>query len=386
LEFVIWDDNVVRKDTPLASLRVEREELLTAKTTLLESQWKHFRKPLRMMVHDDGNHNNDRILMLEFKLMVTKGNDRIVSQEDLQVLYTPTEGEWNDGYVYSEKVLHQAKSDDDPSGQALLQCWNKDGNTKAVLWIVGRNDCFMHPHVAKELFFGGGNKAKNDDDNKSCCYDLYVLNYQMVGHCRKKGWIADAHFNSHNFSGNFDIYIADIEEALSYILLPGNNDNNNYETMLGYAHSTGAPILLNYIMEKGDAAFDSFIFNSPFLDWGFVGGDMVEFMLKHTGFMTKLHAMKNDSKLGVASTPQELTKTPIPYLQQNIVMSDWSARLWSLYYFDFEIRPLYKVPMTVGFAKGVTAVHRKLERLHTQHQRAVTTKPFLCITDGVMMY
>ena len=37
-------------------------------------------------------------------------------------------------------------------------------------------------------------------------------------------------------------------------------------------------------------------------------------------------------------------------------------------------------PKTVGFARGVTMVHTKLEALHEKH-RAVTAKPFLCITS-----
>ena len=36
--------------------------------------------------------------------------------------------------------------------------------------------------------------------------------------------------------------------------------------------------------------------------------------------------------------------------------------------------------MTVGFARGVTAVHEKMERWH-KNQRAITAKPFLCITS-----
>ena len=41
-------------------------------------------------------------------------------------------------------------------------------------------------------------------DNKG--YDLFVLNYSMDGMCRKRGWVEDAWFNSHNYVSNFDIY------------------------------------------------------------------------------------------------------------------------------------------------------------------------------------
>lgn len=256
---------------------------------------------------------------------------------------------------------------------ALLQCWNKQSdndnntttNSKAVLWILGRNDCFMHPHVAKRLFLERG-------------YDLYVLNYKMNGHCRKQGWVHDPHFNSHNKQGSFDVYVNDITKSLQ--IIAQQHGGVAYETMLGYAHSTGGPVLLNYLMEQGDAAFDAFLFNSPFLDWGFVGGDLCEFVLEHTNVLSHLSAMDNDTKVDAAVTPEALLDTPLVYCDTEVVCSDWSARLWSLYHFEWGTRPLYKVPMTVGFAQGVTAVHRKMEKWHKKN-RVITAKPFLCITS-----
>lgn len=154
-----------------------------------------------------------------------------------------------------------------------------------------------------------------------------------------------------------------------------------YYIVKSEAHSTGGPVLLNYLMDNGDSAFDGYIFNSPFLDWGFVGGDMIEFALEHMGTMEKLEHLSNDTKIGVAMTPEAIKDAPIKYLGQDIVLSgDWSARSWSLYYFEWGARPLYKVPMTVGFANGVTAVHRKLEARHNS-KKPVTSKPFLCITS-----
>jgi alpha-beta hydrolase superfamily lysophospholipase len=223
----------------------------------------------------------------------------------------------------------------------------------------------MHPHVAGKLFWDHG-------------YDLYVLNYKQTGRCHKRGWVTNPYFNSHNKHGNFDVYNSDIMKSLEIV-----NASREYETLLGYGHSTGAPVLVNYIMEYGDAAFDGFIFNSPFLDWGFVGGDMVEFALKRTSFFQKLSVgyMSNNTMLGIVATPDALKDTPIRYLDHDVVLSDWSARMWSLYYFDWTCRPLYSVPMTAGFAKGVTAVHSKLEKWHLKNKRVVTSKPFFVITS-----
>ena len=220
----------------------------------------------------------------------------------------------------------------------------------------------MHPHAAQTLLFDNG-------------YDVYVLNYKMNGCCRQKGFVENAHMNSHNTKGNFDVYNNDLGQSIDYIKY-----QSDYSRFLGYAHSTGAPILLNYLMQHGDKAFDGFIFNSPFLDWGFVGGDMVEFALKRMDTMQNWAGMAIDKKLDAAATPEPLKDRPIRYLQEDIVISDWSARVWSLHYFDWGIRPLYKVPMTVGFAIGVTNVHKALEALHKK-KRCVTAKPFLVITS-----
>ena len=177
------------------------------------------------------------------------------------------------------------------------------------------------------------------------------------------------------------VFIDDVDQALDLINGGGDEDEGKtYDTVLGYAHSTGGPILLNYLMEKGDDAFDGFLFNSPFLDWGHVGGDVAEFVLEHTGLLERFAGMDNDTKLSIPSTPDELKETPLVYRDTEIVLSDWSARIWSLHKFDWESRPMYKVPMTVGFAKAVTTVHLKMEQCH-KDRRPITSKPFLCITS-----
>ena len=161
----------------------------------------------------------------------------------------------------------------------------------------------MHPHVAQALFWNHG-------------YDLYVLNYKMNGKCRKKGWVEDAHYISHNYTGNFDIYNDDIQQALDII-----HGYKTYTKTLGYAHSTGAPILLNYLMEYNDVGFTGFVFNSPFLDWGYVGGDMIELVLENMDWITNLSMgkMNMNSKVGVVTTPKELSSTPINYLKVSTI-------------------------------------------------------------------
>jgi alpha-beta hydrolase superfamily lysophospholipase len=368
LTFKVMDQNDPHnrggKDEVLMTIHVPGEELPDI-TPVSTSQWKTFTK----QTSSSSSSQRTEHAALEFSIMVTDPKDRIVSAADMKAMYqqhahsTPTSKNSNhDGYVYSERILRDPHEEcKEESGHAVVQTWKHVDSTKAVLWVLGRNDCFMHPHVAQKLFWSQG-------------YDLYVLNYKMNGQCRQKGFVKDPHFNSHNFTGNFDSYIPDIQQSLELI------EAEDYELVLGYAHSTGGPVLLNYLMEKGDDAFDGFLFNSPFLDWGYVGGDLVELLLKNTHFLVGLGAMDDlDTKMGVETTPPGTT--PVKYLGTEIVLSDWSARLWSLYYFDWAARPLYKVPMTVGFAKGVTNVHRKMEDEFKKKHRPITIKPFLCITS-----
>lgn len=358
LKLTLMDANENRPDEVLMEVTVGGEDL-PSPTPLRASEWKHYE------LQDTTTSQRIQHAAMEFSIMVTETSDRMVSAEDLQAVMmteATSRDDEEDRHVYVEHVLkHEAMEDEETSpGNAVLQSWTHPASTKACLWVLGRNDCFMHPHVAQALFWSQG-------------YDLYVVNYKMNGACRKLGFVGDPHFNSHNPTGNFDSYLEDIDQSLAII-----SGDKDYDSVLGYAHSTGGPVLLNYLMEKGDDAFDGFLFNSPFLDWGFVGGDLVELVLENTHLLEYVGAMKADSKVGVASTPPETT--PLTYLGQEIVLCDWSARLWSMYYFDWATRPLYKVPMTVGFAKGVTAVHRKLESFHKRRQ-AVTAKPFLCITS-----
>ncbi|KAG7348161.1 hypothetical protein IV203_016866 [Nitzschia inconspicua] len=348
IKFQLLDKNTKAADELLMEFTLDKADL-PEPTPLKDSSWTQFRK--------EGMGGRLSNMVLSFRMMVTRAGDQMVDKDTSRAFHQSYDG----GYAYSEEVLPDATTGDD-TDNALLQCWRHQSNKypkKAVLWILGRNDVFMHPHVAARLFQG---------------HDLYVLNYKLNGHTRKRGWVQDAHLVSHNRKGDFNVYKEDIAAALEVL------QGIEYDQVLGYAHSTGAPILLNYLMDIGDEAFDGFIFNSPFLDWGFVGGDMVEFFLENAGLLTNLSAFSDDDKVGVAVTPAEFAGTPIHYMNQDIVLSDWSAKFWSIYYWEWSTRPLYQVPMTIGFARGVTDVHRKLASRASSKQ-AVTSKPFLVITS-----
>ena len=200
-----------------------------------------------------------------------------------------------------------------------------------------------------------------------------MLNYHGASACRKKGWVDDAFLLSHIASSTASEYEPEIGVALEALV--------GYDNVLGYAHSTGAPILLNYLMQHGDGAFDAFIFNSPFLDFGHVGGEMVEVVLEaaSTGFQ-KIGLWDHDEMLGTKVTPKEYSM-PLRHLGRDVVMSAWSAKLWSLYYFDWECRPLYSVPATAGYISAMSKCHARMREEFEGAKKSITTKPFLCISS-----
>ena len=58
----------------------------------------------------------------------------------------------------------------------------------------------------------------------------------------------------------------------------------------------------------------------------------------------------------------------------------WAIQLHSQYAFDPRCRPLYNLPVTVGYCIGINRVHSKLRRLNREGI-AITKKPFLVLTS-----
>ena len=216
----------------------------------------------------------------------------------------------------------------------------------ALLWLPGRNDAFFHPHVASLLRRHG--------------IDLYVLSYRSMGVCRKLNLFDNPMHNSHVKSGSFSEYRADITAALHHI----KTKRKVYNRVLGYGHSSGAPALLDYVMANGDGDFSAFVFNSPFLDWGKVGGPIVKAILMYAPYiLTKLHIWSDETELLGGGGP-----------------SAWALQLYSQYRFDPASRPLFVVPVTVGYVKGINGVQKEL-RARSAKGLAITQKPFLVLTS-----
>lgn len=292
----------------------------------------------------------DKVSKMVFKFRVRIASKPIQSKEDFESIYNDPNLKYEEIELTDDKTKRQEDS-------ALLQAFrHKKGSKKAMLWILGRNDGFMHSHVFYRLL----NEPK---------YDLYVLNYRSSARCIRKGWVEQPFFNSHCAAGNHDAYINEISKALKTI-----QDTKKYDTTIGYAHSTGAPIFLNYLMEVGDDGFDGFVFNSPFMDFGGQGAEIAANVVSGIGrFTTEFYF---DPEV------PEKVKGKCTYKgnNQELVLTAWTSKLYSEYYFNTGTRPVYAVPLTSGYMKSVEIVQDKV-RARLASKNPITMKPFVLVSS-----
>ena len=203
---------------------------------------------------------------LVFRIKIEEMTKKIVEVNDLlAATYNIGSTSKYAGVQYDETVLDLSQTGalehnyNSGMDKALVQSWRHVDGTQvqgAVLWLIGRNDCFMHTHVTDKLFFGSDSAHK---------FDVYVLSWRNNGMAAvHRGWLTDAYYWSHNSYGDFDVYHEEVQGALD-LMKP--HVGETYNKVLGYGHSTGATILLNYVADHGDASFDGFLLNGPFLDY-----------------------------------------------------------------------------------------------------------------------
>ena len=65
---------------------------------------------------------------------------------------------------------------------------------------------------------------------------------------------------------------------------------------------------------------------------------------------------------------------------QELSLSAWAAKLYSLYYFNTGTRPVYKVPITAGYMRGVEEVQDKI-RAKLANKDPITMKPFIMLAS-----
>jgi alpha-beta hydrolase superfamily lysophospholipase len=226
-------------------------------------------------------------------------------------------------------------------GTCLLEKITQPGHQSVVLWIPGRNDVFMHHHVAKTMLAQG--------------FDLCVYNYTTSLGVTP----ADRHaFASHVPSGSFDGLLEEMNGVVRDL-------QSKYQTIVAYAHSTGATILTNYLLsiQKGTpVAFSGIYLNSPFFQWG-LSGIHEQTVLRRAPFLM-------DSMQLSAET----------VLRPGNRFDSWRARIHTQHEYDvLRHRSDQTVHLTLGFAAACQRVFDNLEEVHHKNQ-LVTTVPVCLLT------
>jgi len=230
------------------------------------------------------------------------------------------------------------------SPTATLECITRSGNAQCVLWIPGRNDTWMHPHVAR-VFLDHGT-------------DVYILHYRGLGMNHICGYFGDALFTSHVESGSFDMIHDELDTAMSII-----DSRATYATRICGGHSTGGTIICSYIMSRGDDRFDGYYFNAPFLSWDYLTSNFMEStMLECTPALEKLRI------------PTETT------IQQGGSPNYWLAKVYAQNEFPVGSRSLLNPHVTLGFASAVTSLFQKL-RSDFSPDETLTNKPVGLVTS-----
>jgi len=230
-------------------------------------------------------------------------------------------------------------------GNAVMRHVKKEGNLKSLLWFPGRNDSFHNPLFGRQLLDAG--------------FDLYVIDPRLCGACRKYFPNTFAPEDVHSIA-DFKEYFEEIDLALDFIEAQGYR-----EKPVGYCHSTGGLVLTTYLLHRGDFRFSSFLFNSPFFDWGHVGGDFNEFVLEY-GISTL-------ADLGLVDGKSGFTKGG-----SLINLSTWHHRVWSAHQFDLETQAVYQTDLTFEFIAAVT--RQQAELLSFLKKTPLTQKPILVMT------
>jgi alpha-beta hydrolase superfamily lysophospholipase len=231
---------------------------------------------------------------------------------------------------------------DKSKGTYVLEKFCGPNNRSVVLWIPGKNDVFMHPHVAKIMLKQG--------------FDVWVYNYTNS----LRATSADSHlFASHVPSGSFDGLLGEMQEVVESL-------QAKYKTVVAYAHSTGATILTNYLLENpqhNHEVFQAIYLNSPFLEWGRFGL-AEEALLRGTPFMVDVMGLSPDMVLRAGGR-----------------FNAWHARIHTQHEYDTASYGSDRtIHTTLGYAAASQRVFDKLEAVHAKKKGLVTTVPVCMIT------
>mmetsp|Transcript_3650 Transcript_3650/g.5566 ORF Transcript_3650/g.5566 Transcript_3650/m.5566 type:complete len:113 (-) Transcript_3650:425-763(-) len=97
-------------------------------------------------------------------------------------------------------------------------------------------------------------------------------------------------------------------------------------------------------MKRREEFFSGVIFNGPFLDWGYVRGNLMEFVLENVGVLGNL-----TGKEFILQSGEEK-------------LSMWQTMRWILYRHSLVQKPIISGHLTSDFAAAATRVQRKVMR------------------------
>lgn len=155
---------------------------------------------------------------------------------------------------------------------------------------------------------------------------------------------------------DFDIYKEEIDHTLDFM-----KSQTEYSNIVAHCHSTGALTALNYAMQLQELnepePFQGYILNGPFLDWGHVGGFWNELLLENTG----------------------LTEWVMENPRQASGLSMFHTRIWIMYRYNTEWRPIIQTHLNSGWAQAATSVQKKIRG--RSQENPITAMPVLLISS-----
>eukprot|EP01063_Lacrimia_lanifica_P040623 TRINITY_DN928_c0_g1_i6.p1 TRINITY_DN928_c0_g1~~TRINITY_DN928_c0_g1_i6.p1 ORF type:complete len:635 (+),score=169.67 TRINITY_DN928_c0_g1_i6:68-1972(+) len=345
---------VYEKDTILSDDLEMQFDVPVSDFPVAGAGWKTFRK---------GTYGLDSKVRagsgLVFRLMVTDNSAPLVSEREYdEMTYSIAEGPFKT-VKYEEHVLELTNGEEhawqNGKDRAVVQTWRHTdvdaaGLDGALVWVIGKADAFMHPHVFKKLFMG---------PNAAFKYDVYLLNWRLNGLCLFRGFYNDANFNSHNAYGSFDKYTEEVRRTFALRAELGPVKGGAYKRTVGYAHSTGAALLLQYLRSEGTANnVDAVVMNAPLL--AFEQDGITEFILEDV--VPLLSSGKNDDVLsGVKYLDGAPDDQKVPFLQRGIILSDWVMKIWSAVRFPWHARYMARSPVHIGLIKAIAGFFETLE-------------------------
>ena len=249
---------------------------------------------------------------------------------------------WEDRYTTAAELAACALSEApiqlpasaEPAERAVLAWKVRPANRSLLLWLPGRNDMFMHPHVLEPILASG--------------LDLAVIEHRRIGRANRGADADEIRYVSH--IDDLRKYAHEFDAGLAEMIRLKAAGGGEYERIVLYAHSTGGLEATVWLREGGlSSKVTHLVFNSPFFDWAMGGAQ--EMLLDHfDDILPLVQAVSGDALL----RDKTLLKTWEGH-------SDYGSRLWIQYgSFDLSLRNVFSSVLTAGWAAAISEAQEQL--------------------------